>query len=330
VKALVFERAGEPGEVLRFTDISVPSVGPGHALVRVSARPIHPADFSFVRGQYRVKPLFPQVAGLEGTGTVVEAGLGVTIKPGTRVAIRWPGTWAEYALVPAQRLIPVPDAIDDDSASQLSLNPVTAWALLEEAHVVTGDAIVLTAAASTVARLVRTLARERGIATIGVVRGDTGRIVANYPDGAFSAGDPQLAESILAARSDRRVQALIDCVGGPSVSALIPTLASGAHIVAYGVMDPRPAAVTNAALIYANLTWSGFGIDRWLERCPPAAIATMQSQLWSLIAAGKLPLPIASRHALADFAGAFPSVGTGRSEGKVLFTSSEARHPASP
>jgi NADPH:quinone reductase len=319
VKALVFDRAGEPGDVIRFADAAMPSIVPGHALVRVSARPIHPADISFVRGQYRLRPVFPQIAGLEGAGAVVEAGAGVDITPGTRVAFRSPGSWAEYAVVPVQRLIPVPDTVDDDAASQLSLNPVTAWALLDGARVVAGDSIVLTAAASTVARLVQALARERGIATIGVVRGDTARIATSYPDGAFSAEDPHLAEDMLAARGGARVQALIDCVGGPVVTALLPALAVGAQIMAYGVMDTRPALVTNAALIYANLTWSGFGIDRWLERCPPAALAAMRAELWSLIGRGVLSLPVAARYTLAEFGEAFSNVGGQKSTGKILF-----------
>jgi NADPH:quinone reductase-like Zn-dependent oxidoreductase len=321
MKALVFDRAGEPGEVLHLVDLAVPSVVPGHALIRVSARPIHPADLSFVRGAYRLRPVFPQTAGLEGAGTVVEAGSGVNLAPGTRVAFRWPGTWAEFAVVPAHRLISVPDAIDDERASQLSLNPVTAWALLEGAQVVAGDTIAVTAATSTVAQLVQTLAHERGITTIGIARGEAARIAASYPDGAFSAGDPHLAATVLAARGERRVQALIDCVGGPIVAALLPILASGAQIIAYGVMDGRPAEVTNAALIYANLTWSGFGIDRWLENRTPATLATMHAQLGSLIAGGVLSLPVASRRALSAFAEALSEVAGQRSEGKVLLTS---------
>jgi NADPH:quinone reductase-like Zn-dependent oxidoreductase len=96
---------------------------------------------------------------------------------------------------------------------------------------------------------------------------------------------------------------------------------SGAKVIAYGVMDARPAEVTNAALIYGNLTWSGFGIDRWLESRQPAALATMHAQLGSLIAGGVLSLPVASRHALAAFAEALAEVTGQRSEGKVLLTS---------
>ncbi|MBS0534649.1 MAG: hypothetical protein JSR72_11380 [Proteobacteria bacterium] len=73
MKALVFRRAGEPRDVLEYADAPDPVATDGHAVVRGAMGPIHPADLAFIRGQYRVKPAFPQVAGLEATGTIVAA-----------------------------------------------------------------------------------------------------------------------------------------------------------------------------------------------------------------------------------------------------------------
>ena len=73
MQAIVFDRAGEPGDVLRLVERAVPEPVGDQVLVKVAARPIHPADLAFIRGQYRVRPQFPQSAGLEGAGVVVSS-----------------------------------------------------------------------------------------------------------------------------------------------------------------------------------------------------------------------------------------------------------------
>src|ERR1700690_1619056 len=152
MRAVVFDQTGEPSNVLRLATVADPKPGDGSVLVQVTARPIHPADLAFIRGQYRIRPTFPQVAGLEGYGTVMENDRGIA--PGSRVAFRWPGSWAEIAAVPVSRIVGVPADIAPDTACQVSLNPVTAWALLDEANVDAGNWIMLTAATSTVSNLI--------------------------------------------------------------------------------------------------------------------------------------------------------------------------------
>jgi len=68
----------------------------------------------------------------------------------------------------------------------------------------------------------------------------------------------------------------------------------GTRIIAYGVQDRGAAAVTNAMLIYSNLTWKGFGIDRWLEQSGQMQSRAMLDQLCSMVHNGTLRLPIAS------------------------------------
>lgn len=116
----------------------------------------------FIEGRYRIEPALPQVAGLEEAGTVAAAGDGAQTPVGARVAFRHPGSWAEFAAVPEGRLYRVPDEIPSDSAAQFSLNPVTAWALLDELDAQPGDWIAINAASSSSAQLVSGLCRRRG------------------------------------------------------------------------------------------------------------------------------------------------------------------------
>jgi NADPH:quinone reductase-like Zn-dependent oxidoreductase len=322
MNALIFRQAGEADEVLEYTVAARPAVRDGEVLVEVNRRPIHPADLAFIRGQYRVRPNFPQVAGLEGAGVIVNAPAGAPYAVGTRVAFRSPGSWADVASVPFGRLIAIPSGISDEAACQVSLNPVTAFGLLAEANVQPGDWILLTAAASTVSNMVASIARARGINVIGVVRGNAIEKKALSQAGQlFSTEDPELVTKIASIAGERRVSALIDSVGGPIVTKLFATLAPGAHIVAYGVQDREPAAVTNAMLIYSNLTWKGFGIDRWLSQRTADATVAMLDGLWSMIADESLALPVSSTHNLEHVQQALAADAERGRVGKVLLAS---------
>ena len=78
MQAIIFEQAGRAEEVLAVRDMPSPVPGRGQVLIQVAARPIQPADFLFIEGRYRIKPAFPQVAGLEGVGTITVCGPEVT------------------------------------------------------------------------------------------------------------------------------------------------------------------------------------------------------------------------------------------------------------
>jgi NADPH:quinone reductase len=322
MQAIVFEEAGDPAKVLKCLDVATPEAADRNVLVKVAARPIHPADLAFIRGQYRVRPSPPQIAGLEGAGVVVQSADGSPFVPGMRVAFRFSGSWADFAIVPADRLLEVPAGISDEVACQVSLNPLTAFGLLDEAAVKPGDWILLTAAASTVSNLVATMARARGVNVIGLVRGSAseGRTRCRA-DHVLSIDELDLIASILTLTGERRVSALLDSVGGPAIPKLFGALAAGGRIVAYGVQDREPAVVTNAMLIYSNLTWKGFGIDRWLSQAPDDAKARAIDELWSLIRDNTLRLPVASTHALAQFQDALAADARRGRIGKVLLVS---------
>jgi NADPH:quinone reductase len=325
MQALAFNETGEPHAVLRLVDLPRPQPRVGEVLVKVMARPIHPADLAFIRGQYRLRPVYPQVAGLEGAGVVVE---GADFASGTRVAFRWPGSWAEFATVPVGRIIAVPADISDVAASQISLNPITAWALLDEAQVTRGDTILITAATSTVSNIVAAIARQRGIEVIGLARGDAARAAPrSKAERLLSADDPELTDKIVASTRGKQIVALLDSVGGPILSELFAALSPGARVIAYGVQDSTPTTVTNAILIYSNLTWKGFGIDRWLSMLDGEAKARMIDELWSMVRDELLPLAAASRHALADFPAALAADGAAGRTGKVLLVSREVTPP---
>jgi NADPH2:quinone reductase len=208
----------------------------------------------------------------------------------------------ELAVSPSSRLIEVPEDMSHEIACQMSLNPVTGWALLREARCTSGDWILITAATSTVSNIVGAIARKRGIKVIGLVRGDEAaarpRCTADH---VLSVDRPSLSVDIGQISGDRRIRALLDSVGGQLVQRLFETLTPGARIIAYGVQDQSPIPVTNATLIYSNLIWEGFGIDYWLEQLGNSEVQKMHEKLWSMVRDRTLVLPVSSTHTLEEF-----------------------------
>jgi NADPH2:quinone reductase len=313
MQAAVFQAAGEPEQVIEVQRVAVPQPQADEVLVSIEASPVHPADLMFIGGRYRIKPAFPQIAGLEASGVVVQAGAGAPVPIGTRVAFRHPGCWAEFAAVPAAKVFEVPHGIRADAACQFALNPITAWGLLDEAGVQEGDWVAVNAASSTVAGIVRGLARRRGAQVVSIYRGTP----PAGTDAAVSSGSEDLAAAILAATAGAPVAALLDCVGGASITRVLPAMKPGGCVVSYGVMEREPAAMGNVDMIYRNLTWKGFGVDYWLQRSAQQR-SVMADGLWAAIAQGDIALPVRSRHGLARTRAAIADATHGPNTGKAL------------
>ena len=173
MKALIFRSTGEPKNVLELAEIPTPPLTSGEALVRVLLSPINASDLHMVRGRYGYQPELPASPGIEAVGVVEVLGPGVqTPAVGTRVVFvnTW-NTWREQIVCPVNKLVPVPDALDDAAAAASYINPLTAWALTMSTHQLKeGDWLLQTAAASSVGKFVLQLAQRFGFKTINVIR----------------------------------------------------------------------------------------------------------------------------------------------------------------
>jgi NADPH2:quinone reductase len=129
LKAIRLRQHGGP-EVLRLEDAPTPEVGPNQALVRHSAIGINFIDTYYRSGLYKAE--LPLTPGNEGAGVVEAVGEGVTnVRRGDRVAWTAPlGGYAEFRLIPAYRLVRLPDAVSDEVAASVMLKGLTAWYLL--------------------------------------------------------------------------------------------------------------------------------------------------------------------------------------------------------
>src|SRR5689334_15952295 len=157
--------------------VEVPDVGapgPGEVVFDVLAFPINPADISFCRGSYRLRPPLPATPGAEGVGRVAMVGAGVGhVRPGDLVINMQRENWVQRRRVRAEDAIPIPPGLELTQAAMLRINPPTALLLFED-HVglAPGDWVIQNVANSAVGRHIIVLAKARGVRTINVVRRD--------------------------------------------------------------------------------------------------------------------------------------------------------------
>ena len=281
MRSIVHDHYGEPREVLQLRNVpGLPAPGVGEVLIRVRFRPIHPGDLIGVRGLYRSSDNTSDVApggarpGFDGTGIVEAMGSGVNAKtklrPGSRVSFfpaKW--AWGEYVLAQAQFVTPVPDDIPDAVASQLFVNPLTASMLVravEDAGVDAGNPIILTAAGSSVAKLVMTLAQRKGLSVIGLVRSDAGAasLQSDFPDATIvSTEEEAWLVQVRSAIGRKQVRAVLDPVGGPLAGQLIDLICSGGSFIGYGDLSGQPIPVSPLALPVRGLTMKGVSVGSW-------------------------------------------------------------------
>lgn len=169
MKAVVIHRAGGPEE-LSFEDVADPVPGPGDLLVEVSAAGLNYIDTYHRIGLYPME--YPIVPGVEGAGTVIAIGEGVTgFSIGDRVAWAGPlGSYAERQVVPADRAVPVPTSVGLDVAAAVLLQGITAHYLANDTFPLgEGDRCVVHAGAGGVGLLLTQIARKKGAMVITTV-----------------------------------------------------------------------------------------------------------------------------------------------------------------
>jgi len=211
VKAIRFHETGGP-EVLRWEDVTLGEAGAGQARVRHTAIGVNFIDTYHRTGLYKL-PL-PSVLGVEAAGVVEAVGPGVSsARVGDRVAYvsRPPGAYAEAALVPADRLVRIPDGVPDEVAAAGMLKGMTVWMLIRRIHAVKpGETVLFHAAAGGVGLIAMQWLRAIGARTLATVGSDEkGRL-------ALASG---ASEVIVYTREDfaRRVRELTKGEGVPVV-----------------------------------------------------------------------------------------------------------------
>lgn len=322
-RAACFSTFGPPAEALAIRVLPLPPPSRGEALVRMHLAPVNPADLNLIEGTYGLKPTLPAFAGLEGVGMVEEVGLGCELRIGDLVRpIDGIGTWRNFAVGSAAsflRLPPLGGSYDLVQAAMLSVNPATAWQILEQANLPRGSWVIQNAAGSNLGRCLIQLARERGLRTINLVRRMeiANELKALGADAVF-ADTRESARMVAELCGDHAPALALNQVGGESAMTLAKCVAPGATVVTVGALAKQPLSLATGLLIFKDVRFTGFWITRWYAQASPAAREHLLSQLATLTAEGKLWQPVATTVPLSRIADALAAVSQPGRNGKVL------------
>jgi len=246
MKKIDLSAYGAPETVANCVDVAdVGAPGPGEVVFDVLAFPINPADVSFCRGSYRLRPPLPATPGAECVGRVAAVGAGVAqLRPGDLVVNMQRENWVQRRRIRSEDAIPVPAGLDLAQAAMLRINPATALLLLEDQVVLKpGDWVIQDVANSAVGRHLIVLAKARGVKTVNVVRRDD--VAAELRDlGAdvVLKDGPDLAERARAATGGAPIKLGIDAVSGEACRRIADTVADGGVVVSYGSMSGEDPA----------------------------------------------------------------------------------------
>jgi NADPH:quinone reductase-like Zn-dependent oxidoreductase len=326
MQSVRFHEFGNPAEVLRVEDVERPEPGAGQVLVRMRARPINPSDLLTVRGLYGALPVPPATPGLEGMGEVAELGEGVThLRAGQRVIpLGVAGTWAEFIVAPAAQLIPVPDSVNDQTAAQFVVNPLTAWIMtVEELDLQPGEWLLQTAAGSTLGRVVLQIARQHGFKTINVVRRreQAEELKALGADEVICTDEEDIPARVREITGKEGLKKAIDAVGGETGAAVLSALGRGGVMLVYGLLSGRPMPVDGGRMIFTSSTVRGFWLGEWMRSAPPDRQQAVTAEMLRSMASDEIVPPVEAEYTLGEVLAAVShSERPGRS-GKVLLVS---------
>jgi NADPH2:quinone reductase len=325
MRAVQLSRFGPPAEVLRLEEVPVPDPGPGQVRLRLTHRPINPSDLLTVAGIYPIRPTLPGSPGLEGVGRVDALGPGVTgLALGQRAVTLAgiPGTWAEHMVVPADRVLPVPEPLSDETAAQLLVNPFTAYAIMtDELPLAEGDWLLQTAAGSALGRMILQLARPRAIRTINVVRrrAQARELLAVGADAVIATDEEALVDRVMALTEGRGVRAAIEAVGGALGGEVVRCLAPGGVLLTIGLLGGDPLIpVPSLELVFKGASVRGFWLALWFQQRPPHEIGRAVEEVMTLLADGRLDTPVEAEYDLGDIQAALAHAERRGRRGKVL------------
>lgn len=243
---------------LHLRDVPTPEPGPGQVRVRVRACGVNRADLLQVRGMYPAPPDSPpDIPGLEIAGEVDALGPGVPtdgLAPGTRVfAIVGGGAYAEFIVVPARFLAPIPENLDWAQAAAVPEAFLTAYdAMVSQAGLAAGEVVLVNAVGSGVGTAAVQIARAIGATSIGTARTEDKleRCKALGLDHGVLAKDGKFAEAV---KAIARPDVCLELVGGAYVAESLQTLNTKGRLCIVGMMAGQESALPLALVLRGRL-----------------------------------------------------------------------------
>ncbi|MCX7783524.1 MAG: NADPH:quinone oxidoreductase family protein [Meiothermus sp.] len=320
MKAIQVHRAGGP-EVLELTDLPKPSPGPGQVLVRVEAVGLNFADILYVAGEYLVRTRYPMIPGMEFAGVVEAVGEGVEhYQPGEAVAaLGGSGAFAEYAVVHARSVLPVPPGMSAAEAAAFPVSYFTAYfALQTQARAQPGEWVLIQAAAGALGTASIQIAKALGLRVVALASSEEKLALCRRlgADVTLLNTQDNLLDAVKNATEGKGVDILMEVVGGAGFAHSLKMLAYRGRLLVIGSASREMAQMYPVALMKGNQSVIGVWLTPFLS--DPTEIQAATAFLMPLVASGQARPVVGERFKLEEAAQAFAFVQSRKNTGKVI------------
>ncbi len=325
MQAMVIERYGGP-DVVERREIEVPAPGVGEALVEVACAGINFMDVHTRQGKYATSRTYPVrlpcTLGMEGAGTVVRTGPGVTrVAPGDRVGwcISW-GAYAQYASVPQARLARLPAGIGFDQAAASLFQGSTAHYLVHDvAQLAPGMSCLVHAAAGSIGQILVQLARRQGVTVFATASTPEKRaqVSALGADHVLDYDAGRFADAIRSRTGGHGVDVVFDAVGKATLRDSLRATRTRGLVINYGsvsgsLADLDPIELGEAGSLFLTR-------PRLADHLADAQTVQRRADaIFGELLSGELAIPIAGRYTLDDVLTAHELLEARRQIGKPV------------
>lgn len=320
--AIRLEKQGAP-EVLRLQAIDVAAPGAGEVLLRQTAIGLNFMDVYQRGGQYPL-PL-PSGIGVEGAGVVEALGAGVSdLKTGDRVAYGGspPGSYADLRLMPADRLVKLPDDISEEQAAAILMKGMTVEYMLQRCYPVKrGEFVLFHAAAGGVGLVAGQWGKALGAVMIGVAGGPEKCALAKAHgyDHVIDRRSEDIVARVKEITGGAGVPVVYDSVGRDSFEASLKSLAPRGYFVSFGTTTGAPPPVEAATLQkMGSLYFTRPTLATYVAKRDDLVMSA--NAVFDMVRKGAVKIHIGQRYRLADAAKAHTELEAGRTQGSSVMT----------
>jgi NADPH:quinone reductase len=322
-----FHQNGGP-EVLKIDEVDVPPPGAGEIAVQIKALGLNRAESMFRSGQYVEEPVFPARLGYEGAGIVTALGAGVTnVAVGDAVSIipplsitRW-GAYGEVANFPAELAVKHPASLSWEQAAAIWMQYVTAYgALIEIAGLKKGDAVIITAASSSVGLAAIQVAKMVGATSIATTRtrAKADALREFGADHVIVTDEEDLTARVEQITGGKLARVAFDPVAGPALEALAQAVSTGGIILEYGALATSPTPFPLFPVLAKMLTVHGYQYKEIVEH--PERLARAKRFILDGLASGALKPMIDKVFTLDQIVDAHRYLESNQQFGKIVVT----------
>ena len=318
-KAIRFHKQGGP-EVLQYDDVQVGDPGPGQARIRHTAIGVNFLDTYQRSGLYQVQ--LPMTGGNEGAGVVEAAGPGVTdLKPGDRVGYTGlPGAYSDVRLVPADRMVKLPQGITDDQAASMMLKGLTVHDLIHTTYAVKrGETVLWHAAAGGVGLIACQWLKALGVSVIATAGSDekTALAKAHGAEHVVNYSRENFVERVQSITGGKKVPVVYDSVGKSTWDGSLECLRPRGLMVSFGNASGAVPPV-NINILSAKGSLYVTRPTLITHIATRAELVERANALFDAVKSGKVKIETTKRYKLADAQQAHRDLEARKTTGSII------------